>query len=149
MFFKYQKDRFSTHQSSLITLHLTCVLCLVSSVLSGCSTVKKIQHLSQLLTIKRYSDGQDQITRDVTAQNKMFDEMIVEIGRGGFNYKTAEEVFDRFGEPIFARDTEYQGVMTEQWLYRYAKDFKNEHGKVYCYFDDEGKLINFDYIKRD
>jgi hypothetical protein len=140
MFFKFKKNR---------VLPLAMVYCLLSIVcLSGCSTIKKVQHMSQLLTLKHYSESQEQIGKSVEEQNKMFDEMVKEIQEGKFEYATAKQIFKRFGEPVFSRDVEYGGQMTEQWLYRYAKDYKGTNGKVYIYFDQEGQLVNFEYIKK-
>jgi len=115
--------------------------------LSGCSTAKKIQHLPQLLTIKNYSDSQDRLAKDVEASDRLFDEMVTEIEAGAFDYQTAVEVQKRFGEPVFKREAECQGKMCEQWLYRKAKDFSGESGKVYVYFDGEGRLVKLDHVK--
>jgi hypothetical protein len=141
MFLRFKKNRFFTFHFSLVTLHLF-VVCL-----SGCSTAKKIQHLPQLLTLKSYSDSQGSIKKEAEQADKMFDEIVVEIEAGQFDYQTAVEVQKRFGEPVFKREAEYQGQMCEQWLYRKAKDFSGEDGKVYMYFDNEGQLVNFEYVK--
>lgn len=101
--------------------------------------------MPQLLTLKGYSDSQDRIKKDVEQQNKMFDELVQEIQDGEFDYETAEQVFKRFGDPVYRREAEYEGQTLEQWLYRYAKDFSGD--KVYIYFNGTGQLVNFEYVK--
>lgn len=146
-FFRFSAKRRARprHQNlfwrALFTLHLF-VVCL-----SGCSTVKKIQHLPQLLTLKSYSDSQGSIKKEAEQADKMFDELVVEIEAGQFDYQTAAQVEKRFGEPVFKREAEYQGKMCGQWLYRYTKDFDGDSGKVYMYFDNDGMLMNVDYVK--
>lgn len=111
---------------------------------SGCSTVKKIQHLSPLLTLKNYSDEQEKIAFYVERQDRLFDELVAAIKAGSFTEKKAKEIRARFGNPVFVRPMEYQGAAREQWLYRYAKDGKGD--KVYFYFDTDGNLLDFVYV---
>ncbi|MEW5894260.1 MAG: hypothetical protein AB1650_00635 [Candidatus Omnitrophota bacterium] len=131
---------------SFFVLRFLCIQGLVSCIFfSGCSTVKKIQHFSELMTLKRYSEAQDAISRDVEMQDRLFNELRQEIETGKFNYSNAKCVKKRFGVPVFKRIKEYKGQAAEQWLYRYAKDFKGD--RVYMYFDGTGKLIDLEYMK--
>jgi hypothetical protein len=98
--------------------------------------------MSQLLTLKRYSESQDKISKEVEAQNKMFDELQAAVESGQFTCQSAREVKRRFGDPVFKRKVDYQGQTAQQWLYRYAKDF--DGSKIYMYFDDHGALINLE-----
>ncbi len=111
---------------------------------SGCSTVKKIQHMSPLLTLKNYSDEQDKIASYVERQDKLFDELVAAIKAGSFVEKKAKEIRARFGDPVFTRPMDYQGVAREQWLYRYAKAGTSD--KVYLYFDSDGNLADVVYV---
>ena len=124
------------------------VACSLWSVIffSGCSPVKKIQHLSQLLMLKNYVESQGEIGKAVKQQDALFDEMRSEIEEGSFRYLDQRQILQRFGDPVFKRATEYQGKSAMQWLYRYAKDFDGD--KVYLYFDDGGKMIDFEYIEK-
>ncbi len=55
-------------------------LCLTSGVLfSGCSFVKKMQHLPQLLTLKRYSQEQSDLSEEVKKQNQQFETLLSSI----------------------------------------------------------------------
>lgn len=155
MFLKHKKNWFFTLRStlyilrSLFGLRSSCVLVLLCScvLFAGCTTIKKVQNMSQLLRLKDYSESQEEIAKDVETQNQMFDEMVEKIEAGRFGYATAKDVFEQFGAPVFLRVMEFEGEIAEQWVYRYAKDFGGD--KVYVYFDESGKLINFDYMKRD
>jgi hypothetical protein len=147
MFLRYQNNRFFSLRSALCALLFPCVLvplCLCI-LLSGCSTVKKVQHLPQLLTLKDYSDSQERLSEEVGKSDNLFNEMVEEIESGNFAYQTSRQIERRFGEPVFKREREYQGRTCEQWLYRHAKDFSGD--KVYVYFDD-GQLINVEHDKK-
>lgn len=100
--------------------------------------------MPQLLTMKGYADGQGRIARDVEREDRLFDELVHEIIEDRFQYKKAGKIEKRFGSPIFKRPAMYQGRELEEWLYRYAKDF--EGNKVYMYFDEQGKLVDFEYV---
>jgi len=129
------------------TSYVSIVCCLfLMFLLSGCSTAKKIQHLPQLLTIKHYADSKAQIEKDVEKQDRLFDELIQEIGNDPFRYETADQIEERFGSPIFKRQKESHGKMLVEWLYRYQKVFDGD--KVYMYFDEQGKLVNLEYVKQ-
>lgn len=151
MFLRFKKNRFFTvyfFRQRRISLWLTLfTLHLFVVCLSGCSTVKKIQHLPQLLTLKNYSDSQGSIKKEAEQADKMFDELVVEIEAGQFDYQTAAQVEKRFGDPVFRREAACQAQACEQWLYRKAKDFSGEDGKVYLYFNNEGQLVDFEYVK--
>ena len=126
-------------RSTLFVIIVSCVL------FSGCTTVKKIQHMPQLLTLKRYSESQQQIDADAKQRNELFDQLVGEIEQGVFDYDTAYKIEKRFGAPIFSRDVDFKGVMREQWLYRYEKDFSGN--RVYIHFDDDGGLVDVEYVK--
>jgi len=120
------------------------VLCFVLCVFfSGCSFVKKMQHLPQLLTLKRYSQEQSDLSEEVKKQNQQFDALLASISGGGFKeYKTAVRVRREFGSPVFSRVTERDARPVEEWLYRYATKYKDTD-KVYLYFDFQGNLLDW------
>ena len=129
----------------LSSFFLKFVLVCLCVLTSGCSMVKKIQHMSQLLTLKHYSEEQEAIAQDVDEQNRLFEELLQEIKTGKFVYQSLREIEQRFGPPVFIRPSEYQGQPAEQRLYRRSRDFSGR--KVYMYFDGEGKLIGFEQTK--
>ena len=116
------------------------------AAMSGCSMAKKVQHLSELLTLKDYADSQDDIATDAAQQNQMFDEMVAVIQAGQFDYQTRDAVMARFRHPVFRREVEYEGHVCEQWVYRHIRDFSGD--KVYLYFDGQGQLMTMEYIKQ-
>ncbi len=129
---------------------LVCVGCLVSCVFfAGCGFVKKVQHLPQLLTLKRYSQEQTKISEEVQKQNQKFDALAVSISEEGFKkYKNAAQIRMDFGKPVFARVAEHNGRPVEEWLYRHATEFKNTD-KIYLYFDFDGNLLEWDQEKAE
>jgi len=127
----------------ILRMFFVCCLVSVVCVFSGCSTVKKIQHMPRLLTLKRYSDSQDRIAEEAREQNRLFDEMAAEIERGEFSCRTARQVRRRFKEPVFAREVTRNGRTLEQWLYRHVKDFSGD--RVYMYFDEKGSLVDLNF----
>jgi|GEM_PF-5843694 len=112
-------------------------LCVLSS---GCSTVKKIQHLPQLLTLKRYSESQENLAHEIDRQDRLFEQMREEVQSGVFSsYQTVRAIRKRFGEPVFIRPTVYHDADARQWLYRRAKDFNGP--RIYIYADLNGRVI--------
>lgn len=126
------------------------VLCSVPcAFFSGCGFVKKVQHLPQLLTIKRYSDEKTEISQEVIEQNQRFDRLAASIKDGSFKkYAAAANVRRDFGSPVFARVVERDGRPVEEWLYRYATEYKDTD-KVYLYFDFKGALLDSVYEQAD
>ncbi len=119
---------------------------IVCAAMHGCSMVKKVQHLPELLTLKNYADSQDEIAKNAAEQNQMFEEMVAAIDAGQFDYSTRDAVMTRFGQPTFRREMEYQGQVCDQWVYRHVRDFRGD--KVYLYFDGQGQLMAMEYIKQ-
>ena len=124
--------------SFLITLSV------LSTFLAGCT---KVQHLDQLLTLKALSDEQAAMSKEVEAANKNFNEMAAAVQSGAISqYKTQRSVRRKFGEPILIDQEQKEGDVVEVWLYRYATQFFGSD-KVYLYFDTQGKLKEWKFLK--
>ena len=112
--------------------------------LSGCA---KLAHLQELLTMKSLSDNQDAQERYVKQQKAKF-EKLLEVVRSNRlkEYPTTKSFLRNFGEPILIKEIEKDGQKQRRWLYRYStKAFDSE--KVYLYFDGQGRLLDFEYLK--
>lgn len=129
---------------------LVFVLCPVSCFFfTGCGFFKKMQHLPQLLTLKKYSEEQTEISQEVIEQNQRFDRLVASIKDGSFGkYTGAVDVRRNFGSPVFARVVERDRRPVEEWLYRYATEYKDTD-KVYLYFDFKGVLLDSVYEQAD
>lgn len=138
--------KFSFFKKYVITGILCSVPC---AFFPGCGFVKKVQHLPQLLTLKRYSDEKTEISQEVIEQNQRFDRLAAGIKNGSFKkYAAAAAVRRDFGSPVFARVVERDGRPVEEWLYRYAAGYKDTD-KVYLYFDFKGALLDSVYEQAD
>lgn len=110
----------------------------------GCAT---LSHLEELLTMKALSDNQTQQEEFVLKENERFEKLldVIKGDRLG-EYPNKESFLQAFGEPIFSKERKRQGKKVEEWLYRYAARLFDSD-KVYLYFDESGKLVDFDYVQ--
>jgi len=131
-------------QERIPSFFLKFILLCLCAVAPGCSMVKKIQHLPQLLTLRHYSASQEVLAREVDRQDQLFDEMRGEIQSGTFSYQTAREIRNRFGDPVFIRPAVYQDTDARQWLYRRVKDFNGP--RIYIYCDAAGRVMAFEEL---
>lgn len=113
----------------------------LACALSGCA---KLAHLQELLTLKGLSDNQAAQQKYVEKQDKRFEQLLEAVKANRMNEFSDQKAFLKaFGEPIFKKSTDTSG---QKWLYRYtAKLFGSE--KVYLYFDQSGKLLNYEHVK--
>ena len=125
---------------------LICMMMLIASLisLSGCA---KVMNIKKLLRIKGYSDNKDMQEKHVHLNDKNFELLMEAVNQdrmGG--YPDKKSILKAFGDPIFSTDDDKEGQIREKWLYRYAmKYFDSE--KVYLYFDDEEKLVDWKYVE--
>lgn len=115
-------------------------------VVSGCA---KIKHLDQLLLIKGMSDEQADIDDFVESQTVGFNNLLNSIQQGSFDeYKTKDQIYQAFGEPIIKEKVEMDQQEFEVWLYRKPVGyFKSK--KVYIYFDQAGLVSDWRHHKID
>lgn len=117
---------------------------LIVSILTFCGCAK-LTHLTQLLTIKRYSDNKDLQAKFVNEENQKFERMLELVKTGKINqYKNKKEFLAAIGEPITKFPKKRHGFEYEQWLYRKTGTLKDGE-KVYLYFDKEGNLKDWEH----
>ena len=110
---------------------------------SGCA---KLAHMQELLTLKAYSDEQEQQTKYVKEQDAKFEKLLTVVKSGDIeNYFTQGQIIKAFGEPVFRREAERDGALAQVWLYRYTIRFFDSD-KVYLYFDGENKLKSWEHV---
>lgn len=115
-------------------------------VLGGCS---QVSHVDELMALKAVADEQDQIGRQVKAQDRKFDLMVAEARAGTLeSYTDKTKIVRAFGEPIFIRPAsgEGGGEELESWLYRHATEYFKAD-KIYLYFDTDGNLVRSEYLE--
>ena len=118
---------------------------LVIILFAGCS---KLAHLSQLLTLKSYSEEQADLDKYVDTQYKNFDLMIKAFkSKEIYKLKNKDAFLEKFGDPIFSRVDIVNGKQEDILLYRKPKAFFNSD-KMYIYFDKNGNLLNIQYVPR-
>ena len=119
------------------------VLIVMLVISCGCT---KVKHLPQLLTLKAYSGEQESIENYVHTQDDLFAQMLADINSGDIKlFTTKEEFLGRYGDPIYEKEEQHDGVFVRKLLYRNQKEFFGSE-KVYLYFDEQGRLLNLEYI---
>ena len=119
------------------------ILVIVIISLSGCT---KVKHLPQLITLKSYSEEQESLEDFVHNQDDLFAQMLADIGSGDIKlYPTEEMITGKYGDPIYAREEQRDGMPVMKLLYRNQKEFFGSE-KVYIYFDKKGQLLDLDYV---
>jgi len=113
-------------------------------IFNGCA---KLAHMQELLTLKAMSDNGDEQRRFVEAQDSRFETLLEKVKNNQLGeYSSRKSIFRAFGEPIFTKQVQRNNQTQEQWLYRYATKFFDSP-KVYLYFDNTGKLIDWQYFE--
>ena len=144
--YKDNRDAYTVKGYNLIMrkdVNRVLIVMFLSCCLSGCGFMKKIQHLPQLLTLKRYSDGQEKIAQEAKSHNERFDLMIVAARFGELeHYTKISEVYKKFGKPVFVRTVNYKGRDLEQNLYRSIKGTVASQDKIYFYVDGKGMIVD-------
>lgn len=113
---------------------------------SGCA---KLSHISELLVLKDYSDSADAQEKYLKSQDHKFDLMLAAVKDGSINqYKEPRDIRKAFGDPVYIREVEKDGVAVQEWLYRYSVKYFNSE-KVYLYFSQDGKFLKWEYVPAD
>jgi len=121
-------------------ISLLLILTVIS--LTGCT---KARYLPQLLTLKEYSDEQEAVDNYVDEQDNKFEFLVEEVkSKAAYNFKDEDSFLSVYGEPIFSRMEEEEGIKKKVLLYRKSKEFFGAD-KVYVFFDEDGKLLEIDY----
>ena len=113
-------------------------------LLMGCA---KLAHIDELLTLQELSIDQDKQAKFVQEQDKKFESLLAAIQSDSFRRYTDQKSFLKdFGPPVTKQTITKENQLLEKWVYRYAtKAFNSE--KVYVYFDQSGKLMEWEHIK--
>ncbi len=123
---------------------LLVLLIILSS--AGCA---KLAHLDELLRLKDLSENRDGQEIFVQKQNKNFEKLSgVAKANNIASYKDEKTFIKEFGRPIVSREITSQDQPLTQWLYRYSTQ-KFGSPKVYLYFDNQEKLVRWEYYPRD
>jgi hypothetical protein len=112
----------------------------------GCA---KIQHLDEALTLKAYSDEKDAQARQVSAQDKKFEELLAlsRSGKLAEQYRQKSDIISAFGQPIVReRILDNAKRVYERFLYRYATHYFDSP-KVYVVFDDKNIVYQLDVVE--
>lgn len=111
---------------------------------TGCS---KVQKIDELLTLKRMSDQQAQMAKEVKATDARFEKLLSAAQEGRIGERNTKRSISRlYGEPILSEKRTVEGEALEVWLYRYATQYFGSD-KVYFYFDTSGKLKKWEYLQ--
>jgi hypothetical protein len=111
--------------------------------IAGCTQVKQLQHLDELMTLQDVSKNGDEEVKFVEAQDKNFDRLLEVVKSDKLkNFPDKKSILSTFGQPILVSPMTSGG---EEWLYRYAIKYFNTD-KIYLYFDDKGNLMRAEHV---
>ena len=116
---------------------------LVAGVLavSGCA---KLSHLRELLTLKSYSQGQDELAQYVDQRDAQFEQLAAAVQQGGLRGATQQDIHSRFGPPVYQGAAPSGQSWQEEWMYRRQAPFAAS-AKVYLHFDANQRVVDVIY----
>ena len=116
-------------------------------LISGCTQMKQIQHLDELLTLKDYSDEKDGQEKFVNESVKNF-QLLAQMTDDGTieQYKTGKEIIKAFGRPLASKNIVREGKIFYQWLYRHPILSKAK-SRVYLYLTPENRLVHWEHLQ--
>ena len=125
------------------------LFCLIFSLIF-CSGCAKLENLEELLTLKGLSKERDAQDGYMQKQDENFEKLLAAAQNNSVGKFSSRRRFQNaFGEPIVSsRVVGGDGKTLEKWLYRYAARPLGSP-KVYVYFDQRGKLVEWQYLPRD
>lgn len=113
-------------------------------IFSGCTQVKMLPYLDQVMVLKDLSEdkkAQEGLVKKIDAG---FDRMLTAIKDGKMdNYKTEMQIQKAFGPPIVAEHEVEGGKIYTKALYRYAIQNKGPM-RVHIYYDKDGKVAKWE-----
>jgi len=115
-----------------------------------CAGCAKLAHLQELLTLKGFSHDRDQQDESMQRRDENFEKLLMAARNNSLNeFSSRRRFLKAFGEPILRFQVlQEDGKTVEKWLYRYAtRPFGSP--KVYVYFDQKGKLLEWQYLSRE
>ena len=120
-------------------------LCLVI-VAGGCTQLKQVQNLDELLVLKDYADERDSQEKWVAQEEKRFQSLLAEVEQGTLARDAGRDaIAAKFGEPVVKESVPDSDRPVERWLYRHPIQ-KLANDRVYLYFDDQGHLLRYEHV---
>ncbi len=106
-------------------------------LICGCSTV---QHMDELLTLKRVADSQKQIEIYLQKQEQGFSRLYEDINTGKLKPgKLERAIISEYSDPVLIKKPEGQTDIKEILLYRHPTEYFSSD-RIYLYIDNKGKL---------
>lgn len=132
--------------STCIHVFLCSYLSVVVLFSAGCTQVKQVQNLDQLLVLKDYADEKDSQEKWVTEQAEKFKELAAAVENKSVNsFKDKESIRQQFGEPVLQEDIVENNIPVQRWLYRHPIQ-KLAEDRVYLYFDNKDQLVKAEHV---
>jgi hypothetical protein len=127
----------------------TCVrvyLCSYLIFLTGCTQLKQVQNLDQLLVLKEYSEEKEAQGKWIEQETENFNGILAAVRDGSIkNSPDRESIREQFGDPVIIENIEKDNAPVEQWLYRHPLQ-KLAFERVYLYFDSNGRLVRYEIV---
>ena len=99
----------------------------------------------ELKTLKEVGESQKKIDLYLVRQNELFEKLVDDLKKEQLAAGTLKSEFiDVYGEPVLAERSP-DSSSGEIMLYRHPTEYFNSD-KVYVHFDQEGRLIHWEYI---
>jgi len=115
----------------------------LAAVTSGCA---KLTHLQELLTLKGYSDESLAHEKHIKSQDAKFEKLIAAVKDGSISdFRQPRSFRVAFGDPVYVREISKDGIICQEWLYRYTVRYLDSD-KVYLYFSQDGKFLKWEYV---
>lgn len=124
---------------------LLCACALVL-FLSGCTQLKQVQNLDELLTLKDFSDEKDSQQKWIDREVARFELLLTAIDDGSVkSLANQDAVRERFGDPVVVDEVQENNFPAQRWLYRHPIQ-KLASDRVYFFFDDNGRLLRYERV---
>ena len=99
-----------------------------------------------LLALKKVSDAQAQMAKEVSEVNQRFDKLLSDIQKGRLSTEYSRQaIARRYGPPILSERYTLDHQDAERWLYRYGTEFFASE-RFYFYFDVSGRLKYWEHV---
>jgi len=115
------------------------ISCLILFFISGCFFLPE-----RLKTLKKVGASQDEISAYLAKQLESFNQLIVDLDDEDIEPGISKKRFIRiYGEPILSKEVN-EPTRGTILLYRHPTEYF-ESDRIYLYFDQEEKLIRWEY----
>jgi hypothetical protein len=122
------------------------IVFVIAILSSGCTQLKALPHLDQVMTLKDYSEEKDAQAKWIDGENKKFERLLTIVKNGSISgYPDQNSVLTEFGKPVVSESVQDAGSTATRWLYRHPIQ-KSATDRVYLYFDADGQMIRSEHI---